>query len=1545
MKIKFYTLFLSILIGCFFSSSVFATGEPSTYFNVFIPPNNDAVKRNVCMIISAIYDSTSFEIIDDNMDGDADDSKSGILMAGQSYILYIKDNGINDDALYASGGILKRDGDYFIVKSNKNIYVSQSTDSDWQHDWVPGISQSSLCQKFIVYASKTSSSKRDLNAFAYEDSTYVTLRKISLSSTIQTGYTNVNYQGGVVIFHRMIHRGQDLIHFYSDAKNCMDDGHTYVVESSKPITLQYGALSGNERDGGGYVPTNTGSSSGQLAYFCVPYQATGEQEIRIISWDAGNTVKLYRYSGGIWILMNNWSMNSRSVQEWVGKSNGNVSYPTVFKVECTPGKRVSIFEGNWFETGSVGTSDMATMMSSENGTTSGNYFLAYMAPPGNQANVINPFTGTLFGGRYSHLYVFSQDTANITIVDSYTNGRDFSRNYTILPGRYIDCALSELEWKNIYNGTGTTSGGSERPYLIVSSDNPVSIMNSNHNDNWMMYFGSSQIHYFEQKTTSSSSTLIPGQLLSVISDIVIEGDKTIQNVSAEIIAEGGLTVFSSSFIDNQTNQTFVGNISVDRSVTIIEYTNLPDLSPQGDYSIVTYFKGNVADAQGNPVLNNSVSNVITTITGDVNGLVVQSTSIEAVSLNSYNTSNLIFDFAENTGIETVLTDSWTVSTIDYDGDGDDDLFFTDKSQNQPNKLFKNNGSGVFASVNAGNITIDEASSVSSSWGDIDNDGDLDLIVANNTVKANFFYINNGNGSFTKNNSAPFSNNVGYYHHASWIDVDNDGQLELYLSNYWPTRFNELYKIDTNGNWMLWSDNLLSQITGSGTGTTWCDYNNDGYQDLLILDNQGGNNRMYINLGDGNFQSITNAITQHGGASVASTWGDIDNDGDMDVFIANASNQNNELYKNNGYGQFSLESTGTIVNDRGHSHGSAFADVDRDGDLDLFVANDQGIKFLYINDGTGSFQKKADEWPTTNFGKSFGSSFSDLDQDGDLDLVVATHSNQRNYIFTANNSNKKWLNIRLVGTNSNRSAIGARIRVKANGKWQMREVNSQNGFGGQNSFKQNFGLNEATTIDSLVVIWPSGYSQTLINLNVNQNIVVVEENGAKITWNVYYDSNSNCIKDNGELGLSNVKMNLNNNQVIAYSDANGDFSLHLPLGQYTINLSDNTYSYSCDGINTVSVNTLGAMINLGEIPVRPNCTLPDLAVSVSTTTMRRGFPSKYVIQTSNRGLGSADDIILTANIPVGITIDSASTDWSTQTSLEGTTIMTWNLGDMDYGMTHQIFLYYRVNLHLLPGDNVHSVFTVAMNGVECDLLNNNLTDHQTIFGSFDPNDLLTFPIGYTEHHYIDNQQELTYRIRFQNVGNYAAEFVTIYDTLPEGLDLNSIRKVVASHVYQMSLTGRVLQIYFPNIMLPDSGADLEGSNGYFEFTISQMPDNFSGKHLTNEAIIQFDYSEAIVTNQVFHTILYSGIEIKESSLVLFPNPVTESSRIYVKVLNDELPVLIYYTIYDSRGIAVYTEFCNDAMPQLNTTHLPKGVYTVQAQDSSMTFYRVQFVIIR
>jgi hypothetical protein len=623
-------IFINLLL--LISFKFFATGEPSTYFNIFVPPNNDAVGRNVCLIITSIYDSTAFTIIDDGMDGDIDDSKTGILMAGQSYILYIKDNGINDDASGASTGILKQDGDYFIITSDKLVFASQSTDSDWQHDWLPSVNKKSTGEKFIIYAPKISSSLRDVNVFAYSDSTLVKIKKISTVAKTTTGFTSISINTATTIATFSLSIGEDIIYKYSFGRNSLQTGETYLIESSKPITVQYGALFVNERDGGGYVPSSNGSSAGELFYFGVPYQAVGEQEIRIVSWDNTNAVTLERYSAGTWITMNTWNLNHFQPADWVGKNNGNVSYPTVFRVKCSPGKKVSIFEGNWFETGAPGTSDMATMVSSDNGTSSGKNFLVYMAPPGNEQNVLNPFTNQKFNQRLTHVYLFAKKLTTVTIKDSYTNGLKFSKTYTIQPSKYVDCYLTETEWKNIYNGTGTTAGGPARPYLTVTSNEDISLMNTNFNDNWMMYFGSALPQSIIQTSSSTKNNAVSGDTVTFKSNIVFKGTYPVINPSIEVAVTSGASVQSSKLIDVQNTDTINGNISQTVNKTIVTFDSVSTLVPTNQYYVETKILVVPVNNQGTNI-NNSIVSVETIVTGEVGGEIQQSVVSDGLTVN------------------------------------------------------------------------------------------------------------------------------------------------------------------------------------------------------------------------------------------------------------------------------------------------------------------------------------------------------------------------------------------------------------------------------------------------------------------------------------------------------------------------------------------------------------------------------------------------------------------------------------------------------------------------------------------------------------------------------------------------------------------------------------------------------------------------------------------------------------------------------------------------------------------------------------------------
>lgn len=1459
-----------VMIG---ATELFATGEPSTYFQIYIPPNGDAVRRDVALIVTAIYDSTAFQIIDDGADGDTDDSKSGILMAGQSYVLYIRDNGINDDARYASGGALKWDGDYFIVKSDKLVYASQSTNSDWQHDWVPSTDKKSIGQKFIIYSPVYSSSKRDVNVFAYENNTTVVFRKISWQPKTNSGYTDININQDSTVFTRKLNIGEDIIYKYGDGRDVMGAGETYLLIADKPVTVQYGALYGNERDGGGYVPASNGSSSGELLYFGVPFQYSNEQEIRIVSWDDANAVKLERYNNGSWVALKNYTLNKMQAGDWVAKTEGNTGYATVFRITCTAGKRVSVFEGNWFETGSPGTSDMATMVSAENGTTAGTRFLTYMAPPGNEYNAVNPFTGTAFGQQLTHLYLFAREGAVVTVKDAYTGGKKLSRSYTIGAEKYVDCFLTVTEWKNIYNGTGTPSGAA-RPYLLVESNNPISVMNSNFNDNWMCYTGSSLSQSFTQAATVSQSSAIPVDTVKVVSYITTGSPVTATTV--QVLVENGLKVVESTF--SGSSGAVTGTSRCTSSQTIVDFKNTPSLAAGSVYKVETTVVAAAGD-NNNTVLTKPVNSTVETlVTGMVGGQVQQSSVTEVVNVNPLNTSKLIFSRYTDNLISKDTTDSWTASWADVNNDGYDDLFTTDRRSNAPNLLYINNKNGSFSRHTANSFMKDTAISMTSSWVDADNDGDVDLLVVNNTRKTNVFYRNN-NGTLARDNTPAFTKDVSYYHGAAFSDFDKDGKPDVFLCNYFPTRYNELYRSNAQGNYEKQTRNVIPLEANQSAGPSWADYDRDGYPDLFVPNGNGFKNSLFHNEGNGTFAKTASVVNADGGQSVGSCWGDIDNDGDLDLFVTNSNAQGNFLYRNNGAGSFTRVTQGAAVTDKGSSHGCSFADIDNDGDLDLYVTNDTKGSFLYINDGRGNFTRKTDELPALNFGNAMGHAWSDFDHDGDVDLCVATHSGQVNALFTNNGNQNQWLEIKLKGTVSNAFAIGADILVKAGGTWQLREVNAQSGFGGQSSYIQHFGLGAAATADSVVVKWPGGIVQTLANITAKQIVQITEPQSVLLTGVVFADANNNCRKDAGEQVVARAAVDISGSGNRLYANDGGVFTTMVTAGTYQLKPAAIRGIAAGCGAATVTVSGSGKPDTVW-VGVTPVCNLGDAEVIMGSTALRKGYTNnQFTWVVTNNGRATVAAVTAKLKMPATVVPGAASVALqSRETVTEGGVrkqILTWNVGNLPPFESRILTFNHSVDGTVAIGDTLTFATWLEGFGQDCSITNNSATQTYRVVGAIDPNDMQVAPAGYGPEGYIQPTDVLTYTIRFQNIGNHPAQDVTITDVLPEGLNLATL-KVVASGTsgLNMETQGNTVVFHFRDIFLPAMAADSAASQGYVTFSIAPKADIWPGTQLRNKAVIQFDQYIPLTTNEVLNTIQSKRQEEEMIVVSVYPNPASD-----------------------------------------------------------------------
>ncbi len=461
-------------------------------------------------------------------------------------------------------------------------------------------------------------------------------------------------------------------------------------------------------------------------------------------------------------------------------------------------------------------------------------------------------------------------------------------------------------------------------------------------------------------------------------------------------------------------------------------------------------------------------------------------------------------------VVTSPADSRSVNWVDINNDGFIDLFISNgKAGGQNNMYYINNGDGTFTRVTNDIIVLDNKPSDGATFADSDNDGDMDAFVVNWYNQDNLFYTNDGTGIFTQITSVPVITSGGYSETASWGDYDSDGLLDLYVTRSGGTanlNHNLLYHND-GGN--TFTKILIgTPVTDAFTSrcVNWTDIDSDGDLDLFVTNegNTGNNENIYRNDGGVSFTKITTGdLVTNNGFTMSSSWGDYDNDGDLDVFLAN-DQSNNALFRNEGNFIFTKIIDDTVSKTNAHSFSSAWSDIDNDGDIDLFVTNsyytaDKQLNFLYVNNANGSFTRINNTAPAIDSSWSYGCAFGDYDNDGFEDLAVATVAfngfDDPDFLYHNDGNSNHWLSIKLNGTTTNKSAIGTKIRIKAmiNGidVWQMREISAQTSYCGQNDLRAHFGLSNATVVDSIKVEWLSGSVEIYTNINSNQSITITE----------------------------------------------------------------------------------------------------------------------------------------------------------------------------------------------------------------------------------------------------------------------------------------------------------------------------------------------------------------------------------------------------------------------------------------------------------------------
>ncbi len=498
-----------------------------------------------------------------------------------------------------------------------------------------------------------------------------------------------------------------------------------------------------------------------------------------------------------------------------------------------------------------------------------------------------------------------------------------------------------------------------------------------------------------------------------------------------------------------------------------------------------------------------------------------------------------------------------VAVLDIDGDGWLDVFLVNgttlkgfPAEKAPIcHLYRNRRDGTFDDVTA------RARVGQSGWGqgacaaDYDNDGHDDLFVT--SWGQNRLYHNRGDGTFENVTARAGLTNA----HARWgagcafIDYDRDGRLDLFAANYidfdladapvpesglcrykgMPVACgppglrggkNVLYH--NNGDGTFEDVSVKSGITAAagtyGLGVSTLDFDNDGWTDLYVA-NDSSPSTLYRNNHDGTFTDVAVgagcAYSQDGKpqAGMGVAIGDYDHNGTMDIFKTNFAGDTSTLYANSGSG-FCEDRTfqsGIGRNTRWLGWGVGFVDLDLDGWLDLFLVNGHVYpevdrlqtevgyrqrKVVYRNTGSGRFEDVTERLgaPVTTPKAGRAAAFADIDNDGDVDIIVNNINDTPDLFRTTAPAGRSWLVVKLVGRTSNRSAIGARVRVTTGDRTQTQEVRGGGSYYAQNDLRVHFGLADAPRVDRLDVRWPTGMEETWTNVPVNRILTLEEGTG-------------------------------------------------------------------------------------------------------------------------------------------------------------------------------------------------------------------------------------------------------------------------------------------------------------------------------------------------------------------------------------------------------------------------------------------------------------------
>ena len=455
---------------------------------------------------------------------------------------------------------------------------------------------------------------------------------------------------------------------------------------------------------------------------------------------------------------------------------------------------------------------------------------------------------------------------------------------------------------------------------------------------------------------------------------------------------------------------------------------------------------------------------------------------------------------------------------DFDGDGYLDLW-VDNHYNSAPYFYKNNGNGTFTNVFSSTGLDGRGDPHGNGLCDFNNDGNLDLHITVGArggtllgMKSDRTDMNLGGFSFVDvADEAGTDDTWGQGRSVAWGDYDRDGHADLLLGNLKT----DLVLYRNNGDGTFTNVSVAAGLGGlQYNEAAFADYNNDSYPDIYMTDVEekgARTDRLFRSNGDGTFTDVTDEAgiqPLNQGRSLA--WGDYNNDGYLDLFVSRGPEIQSKqtLYQNNGDGTFVDVTDAAGLGALSNNRAAGWGDFDNDGYLDLYVVNSgtdpvgKGPNYLYRNNQDGTFKDVASKTGVQAMAVSRGrgASWGDYDNDGFLDLFTNNGEDNTSlppkgpqFLYHNGGRSYHWLKIKLIGTLSNRDGLGTKITITTGRRIQYRENNGSMGhYLSQQSTPLHFGLGKAIVVNTIAIIWPSGITQTMLNVAADQQLVVTEQ---------------------------------------------------------------------------------------------------------------------------------------------------------------------------------------------------------------------------------------------------------------------------------------------------------------------------------------------------------------------------------------------------------------------------------------------------------------------